>query len=403
MPRSRPREVRASVATSRWLLAEALSHFSGRKPEWGGQVVGQGFVEGFAGQFLDQLPEHHQAGAGIAEGVTGRRCGDQRRGEDGFAAGGVVRQAGDLGADRQSAGVRQQHRHSDAVLAGAGESGKVGPDRRGEVDFALIDQLQHEDRCVDLGQRGDVEDRVGPHGDPLGRREFLRPGGVPQRMPDSGVHRDLAVDHGQRHRTGVPGMFRILRRGLEVAGEDLGDRLGVRRRGRSLPHRFGDGRLLDAACFCRNGGRRVGGRFRGRDRCAVCGRRVDGAGLTGASGHRGGGGGESGSEYGTTRHEHPRMIPDRTVSGKVTFDEVFSTRSEIRNDRTGTTDQNSSVVFVGCAVAGTAVASSLPPRSRREGPRTELGRPVSESVRTLSRLRATPNTMPYAGRAAQSR
>jgi hypothetical protein len=47
----------------------------------------------------------------------------------------------------------------------------------------LIDQLQHEDRCVDLGQRGDVEDRVGPHGDPLGRREFLRPGGVPQRMP----------------------------------------------------------------------------------------------------------------------------------------------------------------------------------------------------------------------------
>jgi hypothetical protein len=55
------------------------------------------------------------------------------------------------------------------------------------------------------------------------------------------------------------------------------------------------------------------------------------------------------------------MIPDRTVSGKVTFDEVFSTRSEIRNDRTGTTDQNSSVVFVGCAVAGT-VAASVPAR-----------------------------------------
>jgi hypothetical protein len=153
VPRNKPRDDRASVATSRSFAA----HRNGVKPvsvSPSGPVTASRKrpVQRLAGDLLDQPAEHHQADTGVPEGGARPAAAHQRGGQHRGPAGGGAGRSGDLGADRQRAGVREQHGDGDRLLAGAAELGQVPAYWRVQIHLSPVDQLKHEDRGVDLGQ-----------------------------------------------------------------------------------------------------------------------------------------------------------------------------------------------------------------------------------------------------------
>ncbi|MBB4760956.1 hypothetical protein BJ971_001512 [Actinoplanes digitatis] len=121
-------------------------------PARGQQIVTQRLVQVLAGESFYKPAQHHQTHAGVAERRAGHSTLDQWRGQHRLPAGRVVGQAGDLGTDRQRRRMGQQHGDGDGALSGAGELGQVLPQRLVKLDLALVDELQHQQRGVDLGQ-----------------------------------------------------------------------------------------------------------------------------------------------------------------------------------------------------------------------------------------------------------
>jgi hypothetical protein len=198
-----------------------------------GELRGDELAQRPAGDLLDQLAEHQQPQAGVPHGGTGHRARQQRRAEHG----GRVTRLAEFQADRQPAGVREQHRHGHLGLAPTGEPRQVPGDGRVDGDLTAVDLAQHEQRCEHLGDRGQVEHRVGAHRDPPRGGKLHRALPVPDGIAGGPVHRDLPVDRHQHHRTGMGAVRPVVGGGALVTAGDREQLLPVRRGCGGRPHR----------------------------------------------------------------------------------------------------------------------------------------------------------------------
>src|SRR5690606_22948467 len=150
-------------------------------PERAGDVGGDVLVEALAGDPLDDLAERDEpeVAVDVAGARLARRCHVPHAPE----GGGLVGRAPQVDPGRQTGGVGEQLLDGDRLLAVRREGGDVGGGGVREVDLAALDELHDRDGGEELGQGGEVEDRVRAHldllvGGQLGGR--VRP---PHRVP----------------------------------------------------------------------------------------------------------------------------------------------------------------------------------------------------------------------------
>lgn len=136
----------------------------------------------------------------------------------------------------QPRGVREQLTDRDHLLAAPGEQRQVPAHRSLQLQPAPLHLLHGQDGGEQLRQRGQVEDGVLGHRDPLGRRELPHPVGpavvvrVPHGVAHGAVQGDGAAPAREDHRAGVVRVFgggaqeppRLVRHPLKVPVQQPG-------------------------------------------------------------------------------------------------------------------------------------------------------------------------------------
>nr|WP_234359259.1 hypothetical protein [Plantactinospora sp. BC1] len=140
------------------------------QPERGRDPVPEGGVPGAAGELLDHPPGEYEAGVAVGPGGAERVVLGHLAEERDVLLQAVVAATGvgeDVAVD--PAGVREQVPHGHPLghlRIGQPQLRQDGADRSVEIEPALVDQLHHHGRRPHLGDRADLEHRVGGHLDP---------------------------------------------------------------------------------------------------------------------------------------------------------------------------------------------------------------------------------------------
>ncbi len=172
----------------RWVVTSAVH------PERSGDLVAEQDVQCASGDLFQEQLEGDQVQVGVPVDGPGSLLWAHRpqQPQPALACGLLVE--GRPGA--QSRGVGEQLTHRDHLFAAPGEVRQVPAHRSLQLQASPLHLLHGQDGGEQLGQRGQVEDGVLGHRDPLGRRELPHPVGPPVvvRVPDGVAHRAVQRD-----------------------------------------------------------------------------------------------------------------------------------------------------------------------------------------------------------------